>query len=201
MQKLVLIMLCALVSVTTLSTIPSGAFGASETPRSVVETIIERASKLDQKATRPESERIIESQIDFQKLALDALGDNANEATSAQRTQIQDLLRKIITKTVYPEAPKFFRDVKIQYTGEEKSVSDRTHITSIVTKGSKRSTVEYWLAPGAQGYKVVDFAIEGERWVENVGDQFDEVIAKNKVSGLISKMNKRLGELERNKKK
>lgn len=186
-------LLCSLVGLS--------AFGAPQTPRAVVETIIERASKLDNKSTRAENARVIESLVDFQKLATDALGDNAKDATPAQRAQIQDLLRKIITKTVYPEAPKFFRDVKIQYTGEEKSTADRTHITSIVTKGSKRSTVEYWLAPSPQGNKVVDFAIEGERWVENVSDQFDEVIAKNGITGLVGKMKKRLEQLEQNKKK
>ena len=69
-------------------------------------------------------------------------------------------------------------------------------MSSVVTKADKRSTVEYWLAKESNGFHVVDLAIEGERWVENVHDQFDEVIAKKGVSGLIGKMKKRLAELE-----
>lgn len=175
------------------------AFAAADSARGVVETIIDRASKLDNKATKAENTKTIESLVDFDKLTTDALAQNASEVKPAQRAQIRDLLKTIITKTVYPEAPKFFRDVKIQYTGEAEQ-DGRTHITSLVTKGNKRSTVEYWLAKEAGGYKVVDLAIEGERWVENVSDQFDAVISKQGASGLIAKMRKRASELGTKKK-
>lgn len=166
------------------------------TPKDVVHTIIERARTLDNKALHAENAKVIESLVDFQKLALDALGDRAKQASLAQKNEIENLLRKIITKTVYPDAPKFFRDVTIDFTTEQTSSHGRTHITSVVTKGDKRSTVEYWLQPDAGSFKVVDLAIEGERWVENVHDQFDEVIGKNGVAGLIQKMRKRLSQLD-----
>lgn len=170
----------------------------ASTARGVVETIVERAKELDNKAKRAENARTIESLVDFQKLATDALGRRASEATPPQKKEIESLLRTIITKTVYPEAPKFFRDVKIEFTGEEISAG-RTHVTSVVTKGDKRSTVEYWLSDASGKFRVVDLAIEGERWVENVHDQFDEIIGKNGVKGLIAKMKKRANELQSKK--
>jgi ABC-type transporter MlaC component len=173
----------------------------TSTPKGVVETIIEGASHLDDKAAHAENARTIEGLVDFQKLANDALGSNASAASAAQKKEIAELLKGIITRTVYPEAPKFFRDVTVDYTAESKTPQNTTHITSVVTKGSKRSTVEYWLAPENNSYKVVDLSIEGERWVENVHDQFDEIIGKKGVSGLIQKMKKRLHELESDSKK
>ncbi len=166
------------------------------TAKGVVETIIERARHLDNKATYTDNARTIESLVDFKTLATNALGNRASDASGAQKHEIEELLRKIITKTIYPEAPKFFRDVKIDFTAEENAADQRTHVTSVITKAEKRSTVEYWLAKENTGYRVVDLAIEGERWVENVHDQFDELIAKKGVSGLITRMKKRLGELE-----
>lgn len=183
--------------VLTAATGPTLTYGG-DSPRSTVETIIEKAGKLDNKATHKTDAAIIEGLVDFQKLTSDALGSHLKTMSSAQRAQIQELLRKIITKTVYPEAPKFFRDVSIQYTAEEKRGAV-TKIGSIVTKAQKRSTVEYWLTNNDKGYRVIDFAIEGERWVENVRDQFDEVIETYGVSGLISRMKKRLKELETKK--
>lgn len=175
------------------------AFAAPDTatPRGVVETIIDRASHLDNKASHAENARTIEKLVDFRQLTIDALGDRTKDASSAQKKEIEDLLRKIITKTVYPEAPKFFRDVKIDFTDEEKNNQGRTHITSVVNKGEKRSTVEYWLAPEGASFRVVDLAIEGERWVENVHDQFNEIIGKHGVAGLISRMKKRATELDK----
>lgn len=165
-----------------------------------VQTIIEKAGKLDDKAARQQNAGTIEELVDFKKLTSDALGTHNSNINASQRGQIQDLLRKIITKTVYPEAPKFFRDVTIQYTTEEKN-GPNTHISSVVTKDDKRSTVDYWLTNEAGTYRVVDLAIEGERWVENVRDQFDEVIRKRGVPGLIDRMKKRLHDIETSKKK
>lgn len=173
----------------------------TQTAKGVVETIVERARALDNKATYAENARTIESLVDFRKLALDALGDRASQATAAQKKEIENLLRTIITKTIYPEAPKFFRDVKIAFTSEESTDTSLTHVTSVVTKAEKRSTVEYWLAKDGDTFHVVDLAIEGERWVENVHDQFDEIIGKQGVSGLIAKMRKRATQLATNQKK
>ncbi|MBI3558242.1 MAG: ABC transporter substrate-binding protein [Deltaproteobacteria bacterium] len=179
-----------------LALLPASALEQPNTAKSVVETIIERVRHLDDKATHSDSAHIIEGLVDFKTLATNALGNRASSASGAQKHEIEELLRKIITKTIYPEAPKFFRDVKIDFTAEENAADLRAHVTSVITKAEKRSTVEYWLAKEASGYRVVDLAIEGERWVENVHDQFDEIIGKKGVAGLIAKMNKRLNELD-----
>lgn len=182
--------LCLLASSSLLAAVPDPS-----TPRGVVETIIARARALDGKDARSENARQIESYVDFKKLTEDALGDRGKQATAAQRKEIESLLRQIITRTVYPEAPKFFRDVTIEFTSDDKSDS-RAHVTSLVTKGDKRNTVEYWLADENGTYRVVDLAIEGERWVENVHDQFDDIIRKSGVPGLIGKMKKRLSQFD-----
>lgn len=199
MQKMTSATVHRILSLTVLGAfsicVQASAATDTSSPRGVVETIIEKARTLEIKATHAENAKTIESLVDFQKLAQDALGDRAKQASPAQKKEIEDLLRKIITKTIYPEAPKFFRDVKIDFTSEEPSDS-RVHITSVVNKGEKRSTVEYWLSKESSGYRVTDLAIEGERWVANVHDQFDEIIVKYGVTGLISKMKKRLTTIE-----
>lgn len=167
-----------------------------EEARAVVETIVDKAKTMDNKATRAQNAKTIESLVDFRKLTLDALGSHSKAASPAQKTQIQELLRKIITKTVYPEAPRFFQDVKIEFKAGDKSTGEKTHVTSVVTKAGRRSTVDYWLESENGQYRVVDLAVEGERWVENVHEQFDEIIRKNGVSGLIAKMKKRLSQLD-----
>jgi ABC-type transporter MlaC component len=170
-------------------------FAASSPARQTVETIISKARDLDVKASHADNARTIEKLVDFEQLSKDALGDRAKEIAAASRAQIKDLLRQVITKTVYPEAPKFFRDVAVDFTNEEHNGA-RSHITSVVNKNGRRSTVEYWLESEQGGFRVVDLAIEGERWVSNVHDQFEEIIAKYGVNGLISKLKKRVAQLE-----
>lgn len=182
-----------------LSIFTAPALAAPQNPKEVVETIIEKAKGLDNKALAKQNAAEIESLVDFEKLTNEALGEKLKGASAAQRSKIQDLLKKILTRTIYPEAPKFFTDVKVEFTSEKQdavaTTGPRTKVSSVVTKGTKRSTVEYWLAAQNGSYKVVDLAIEGERWVENVHDQFSEVIEKKGYNGLISRMQKRATEL------
>lgn len=177
------------------------AFGAidpedRENAKAVVETIVARAKTLDKKATHAESAKTIESLVDFQKLTTEALGDRAQTTSSAQKKEIQDLLKKILTQTIYPEAPKFFQNVTIEYTDEQGTSNSGAHLKSVITKGTRRSVVEYWLEKTDNKYRVVDLAIEGERWVENVRNQFEEIIQKQGTSGLIARMKKRLSQLK-----
>src|SRR5271154_5848197 len=95
--------------------ITQSAIAATSSPKEVVQTIIDRARVLDNKSTHAENTRTIESLVDFHKLALAALGSDAGEANTAQKKDIEELLKGIITRAVYPEAPKFFRDVTIAY--------------------------------------------------------------------------------------
>lgn len=177
----------------------SPSWAVPQDPKEVVETIIAKAKNLDNKKEFKQSSSTIESLVDFDLLTSEALGENYKTATTEQRTQIQELLKKILTRTIYPEAPKFFKNVKVNFTAQnaDGSAAQRVHISSVVTKDSRRSTVEYWLAPRNGSYKIVDLAIEGERWVENVHDQFSELIEKKGVAGLISRMQKRASELAR----
>ena len=119
------ILLAALMSLQASAATP---VSATDTAKGVVETIIDRVRTLDNKATHVENARTIEELVDFKTLAINALGSRASDATAAQKKEIEELLRKIITKTVYPEAPKFFKDVKIDFTAEENSADNRAHV-------------------------------------------------------------------------
>lgn len=189
--------LVTLIAVTALSHV---AFAAIEPGRSAaqetVQTIIDQAKLLGDASKKASASKRIESLVDFAELTKNSLGDHAKEMSADQRAKVQNLLKTILTRTVYPKAPQFFSDVAINYSGESQNDA-LTHVSSVISKNNKRSSVEYWLKDTAQGPRVVDIAIEGERWVENVQLQFDELIQKKGVNGLIARMQTRANELSK----
>jgi len=166
-------------------------------PKSVVQSIIDRARVLDRKQTYAQNTKAIEALVDFERITRDALGENLSVASASDRREVRDLLRRILTRTVYPGAPKFFGRVTVEFQDQVQEGS-RMKVSSVVNQvhDGKRSSVEYWLERQDDGYRVVDVAVEGERWVENVQAQFDEIIRKKGVKDLISRMKKRAKELE-----
>ena len=171
------------------------AHASTESPKGVVETIVEQSKLLSDKSKFSAATKTIEDLVDFDKLTSAALSESMSQGSAKEVSTVKELLKKIITKTVYPEAPNFFKDVNIQFTDEQAS-HNQTHVTSTVTKNNKRSTVEYWVTNVGGKLKVVDLAIEGERWVENVKDQFQAVIERHGYAGLISRMQKRLKQID-----
>lgn len=186
--SLLLMGLCFYFPIRSAQAIPEKPSAALDT----VQGIINRAKSLENKSLYSENTKSIEDKVDFDRLSLEALGPSRSRISSSQRSEIQNLLKKIITKTVYPAAPQFFKEVTIDFTGEEQTKRG-IHISSTVTKGSKRSSVEYWLSPDN---RVIDISIDGESWTENLRSQFDEIISRKGASDLISRMKRRLRELE-----
>jgi phospholipid transport system substrate-binding protein len=168
----------------------------ADTPQAVVETIITNARNLNQKSDFQDRTRTIESLVDFQTICDRALAKNLKTLSAEHKTEISSLLKTILTKTVYPAAPQFFKDVSVQFKPAEDTASGKARIKSLVSKGKSRSSVEYWLESSSSGYRVVDLAIDGESWVKNVGGQFDQILSSKGPEELIRRMKKRLAQIE-----
>lgn len=164
------------------------------TPQLVVQKIIEQA-KLLNGSHKSQSIATIESLVDFETLADEALADHRSELAANDAIQIKDLLKKIITRSVYPKAPQFFNKVKVEFTNQEKD-NDRVKVHSEVTKENRKVAVEYWVKSEGSKLRVVDLAIEGESWVASVRNQFDNILKKDGASGLIAKMQKKLSQIK-----
>jgi len=170
---------------------PEAADSGLSAAQTTVQTIADYARNLDDKALKEKAKRRIEELVDFSELSVNALGEHASSMTAQQRAKVQNLLKTILTGTIYPQAGKFFSDVNIAYSGESQAKADGRElvkVTSTVSKNNKRSKVEYWLKQTPTGMRVVDLAIEGERWVENVQMQFDELIRQKGVNGLVARI-------------
>ena len=136
-------------------------------------------------------ERVMK-EIHFTSIVKSVLGSHYGKLSKEDLAWFRTTLKSIISLTVYPQAPKFFEGVKIQYQNKKILGNEHVKVHSLVKKGRDAVEVVYSFRLFEQEWKVVDLIIDGESWVESITDQVDSTIKKSKWEGLRNKMNNRL---------
>lgn len=169
------------------------------TPKEIINTISEKSQLTMDKQKGDESRKSIREFIDFDVLARDSLGKQWQKISAKDKSEFKNTLQEIIERTVFPKSPEFFKNTKIEVK-EEKLETSKGYLKANVEQKEKSATVELWLQKAkADEWKIVDLAIEEERWVNNLKDQFEEVIKQKSFPELLKKMKKRLSDLKAKK--
>jgi|GEM_PF-3013589 len=180
-----------------LALVTNPVFAAAE-PKEVVQDIFARAG-VPESATDAAKQGEISAHVDFDQLAKSALGSEFKKAAPGDYQWFRDTLKEIITRTVYPKAPDFLKDVKIVYN-EVDTKGDKSRVKSTVQNKADLTDVDYQLGKNKAGeWKVVDVSIAGQSWVESIRDQVSQVIKKKKWKGLREAMNRRLKDIKAGK--
>lgn len=162
-------------------------------PKDVVKSIFNEA-KNPEIAKDKKLQENLNQQISFDDMATNSLGKYKKELTAEQYSWYSKTLKEIITETVYPEAPDFFKGVKVTY--EDESVKkDKAQILSVVTEKGEETEVEYTLRKVGEKWLVIDVSLDDESWIESIYEEVDVVMKKDKWDGLKAKLTKRLNEI------
>lgn len=141
----------------------------------------------------------VESHIDFQEMAKTILAAEYGKRTATDLKWFETTLKEIITRSVYPAAPKFLENVKITYKKTKANEAD-AKVSSSVSKKGESTDVDYVLKKVNNEWKVVDVAIDEDSWVKTINEKVQKTIREKGWNGLRDLMNKRLTELKTNKK-
>jgi phospholipid transport system substrate-binding protein len=131
--------------------------------------------------------------LDVDELGRRAMRDQWSKLKPAQQAEFSKLLREIV-ESHYLRALRSELDYDVAYLGEkphgdEASVSTELHVTR---KGKKQViSVDYTLRRDDGAWRVFDIATDGVGLVENYRAQFNQVIAKEGVEGLLARMRKK----------
>jgi ABC-type transporter MlaC component len=174
------------------------AFATISNPQVVVESIFTKAS-MPEVASDSLKQSEINSYVDFDSLARAALGKEAKSISAKEFQWFRDTLQEIITRTVYPKAPDFLKDVKISYEAVKEKGANATVISSVQNKADFTDVKYQMMKTNSGDWRVVDVSISGLSWVESIRDQVKDVIKKKKWKGLKEAMNKKLSELKEGK--
>ncbi|MGZ3790484.1 MAG: ABC transporter substrate-binding protein, partial [Bacteriovorax sp.] len=141
----------------------------------------------------------VESHIDFGEMSKSILAQEYAKRSASDLKWFETTLKEIITRSVYPSAPKFLENVKITYKKTKTSDAD-AKVSSSVSKKGESTDVDYVLKKVNNEWKVVDVAIDEESWVKTINEKVQKTIKEKGWNGLKDLLNKRLTELKSSKK-
>jgi ABC-type transporter MlaC component len=142
----------------------------------------------------------VESHIDFAEMSKAILAEEYTKQSNGDIKWFETTLKEIITRSVYPSAPKFLENVKITYK-KTKSTENDARVSSSVSKKGESTDVDYVLKKINNEWKVVDVAIDEESWVKTINEKVQKTLKEKGWKGLKDLLTKRLNELKNNKKK
>jgi len=133
--------------------------------------------------------------FNFEVMSQDILGKDYLKYGKKEFNWFHTTIKGIITKTVYPKAPKFLKQVTVEYQNIEK-VEKSAVVFSIVKSKGEETEVNYNLKFINNDWMVTNITIDDESWVENISEKVQNVIKKKKWKGLKNLLTKKLNELK-----
>jgi phospholipid transport system substrate-binding protein len=131
--------------------------------------------------------------LDVDELGRRAMRDQWSKLKPAQQAEFTKLLREIV-EGHYLRALRSELDYDVAYLGEKPQGDDVSVSTELrVTRKGKKQviSVDYTLRHDKSAWRVFDIVTDGVGLVENYRAQFNQVIAKEGVEGLLARMRKK----------
>jgi len=167
-------------------------------PEEIIKDIFAKAGK-ENLLNNPKTKAEVESYIDFGEMTKTILKDELTKRSSADLKWFETTIKDIITRSVYPSAPKFLEGVKISFK-KTQNMGENVKVQSSINKKGEITSVDYLMKKINGDWRVVDVAIDDESWVSTINEKVGKTLKEKGWSGLKDLLNKRLKELKSGKK-
>lgn len=171
---------------------------ASLTPEDLIKDLFARVGK-ENLLLNNKTKAEVELHVDFNEMTKVILGQEGPKHSSVELKWFETTIKEIITRSVYPTAPKFLENVLITYKKTRLNNEDAKVFSSVKKKGES-TDVDYLLKKIGNDWKVVDVSIDDESWVKTINEKVQKTLKEKGWNGLKDLLNKRLNELKSNKK-
>ena len=141
----------------------------------------------------------VENFIDFGEMTKNILAQEFSKLPGQEVKWFEQTIKEIITRSVFPAAPKFLDNVKISYKKTQMDEA-KAKVSSSVNKKGDIVDVDYFLKKEGDEWKIVDVAIDDESWVTTINEKVQKTIKEKGWKGLKELLSKRLNELKSSKK-
>ena len=147
----------------------------------------------EEKALTKEVTARLSTFLDVDELGRRALKDHWAKLTEEQKKEFSKLLRQLVEAN-YLKALRSQLEYSVAYVGEspkDSAVSVATEVRSSKNGRKQTMSIDYVLHENANAWRVFDLVTDGVGLVENYRSQFNKVIAKEGVAGLLDRMRKK----------
>ena len=149
-----------------------------------------------EKRLAAEISKQLRSFLDVDELGERALGSHYQNLTAAQKSEFQKLLRELV-EVNYIKVMRSNLTYEVRYLKEEEQNGDRLVQTELELQRSGRPeviSVDYRLRKTGDQWRAYDLVTDGVGLVENYRAQFNQIIAKEGIKGLLERMRKKKAE-------
>ncbi len=147
----------------------------------------------EEKALSREVTSKLSSFLDVDELGRRAMKDHWESLTPEQKKEFSTLLRDLVEAN-YVKALRSQLEYEVAYVGEspkDSAVSVATEVRSTKNGRSRTMSIDYVLHQDANAWRVFDLVTDGVGLVQNYRSQFNKVIKKEGVAGLLERMRKK----------
>jgi phospholipid transport system substrate-binding protein len=160
----------------------------------VLEIVADPNFKNDPVLRRQKLRKVIGLRFNYKQMVMRSLAKNYKARSDAERKEFTSLFKKLIENS-YASKIENYKNETINYVDEKIKGKYALVRTQIVRKDGVID-VDYKMLKDGDQWLVYDFVIEGVSLIRNYKSQFSKIISTESYAALVSKLSKKILELE-----
>jgi len=174
----------------------ASATGPLEEVRSTLDSIIDVLKKdAPTEEKKAKISTMIRESFDLAAMSQGILATNWKKSSAEERKRFQDLFTELM-ETTYRDQVDTYNNEEVKYLGE-KIKGRKAVVETIVVTSSAEIPVEYKLVNKGSGWLAYDVRVEGVSLIRTYRDSYKEIVKKEGMSGLLTRMENKVEELRK----
>ena len=163
----------------------------------VMKIVSDKNLQKDPALRRKKLRQVIALRFNYKQMVMRSLAKNYNERSDEEREEFTGLFKKLLENS-YASKIENYQNETINYVDEKIKGNYAMVRTQIVRKDGVID-VDYKMLKNNGQWLVYDFVIEGVSLIRNYRSQFSKIISTESYGALVSKLSKKIDELEAKK--
>ena len=163
----------------------------------VLEIVADQDLKKDPVLRREKLRKVIGLRFNYKQMVMRSLAKNYKKRSDEERKEFTLLFKKLLENS-YASKIENYKDETINYVDEKVKGKYALVRTQIVRKDGVID-VDYKMLKDNGQWLVYDFVIEGVSLIRNYKSQFSKIISTESYAALVSKLSKKIDDLEARK--
>ena len=164
----------------------------------VLEIVSDKELRKNPPLRREKLRKVIALRFNYKQMVMRSLAKNFKDRSEQEREEFTILFKQLLENS-YASKIENYQDETINYVGEQVKGQYAMVKTQIVRKDGVVD-VDYKLLKENGQWLVYDFVIEGVSLIRNYRSQFSKIISTESYAALVSKLTKKINDLEINSK-
>ena len=163
----------------------------------VLKIVSDKNLQKDPTLRREKLRQAIALRFNYKQMVMRSLAKNYNERSDEEREEFTGLFKKLLENS-YASKIENYQNETINYVDEKIKGNYAMVRTQIVRKDGVID-VDYKMLKNNDQWLVYDFVIEGVSLIRNYRSQFSKIISTESYGALVSKLSKKVDDLEAKK--